>query len=176
MLAGKALLLAIALGVPTGEAPPPDTTLDPQPVDGFTPLCHGPWKRAEESAPYRGVSAEDNGSGRCCPLAGSSFLCVIHPGHQHGPVVEEHVRFYDGAATKARVDLVTTAYANPGMNPDFDAPPPPPFAELEMVVTTKGFLLRPTDVRACTRPVPEARDVCRNVGTSVWQRGIPVRR
>ena len=164
------------LALPTGNAaPPPDTTLDPQPVAGFTPLCEGPWKRADEDAPYRGVGAEDNGSGRCCPLAGSSFLCIIHPGHQHGPVVEEHARFYEGGTTTARVDMLMTAYANPGMNPDPAAPPPTTYAELEAVVTSNGFLLRPTDARACTRPVPEARDVCRHVGRYVWQRGMPVR-
>jgi hypothetical protein len=144
-------------------------------VGGFTSLCQGPWKRADEAAPYRGVSAEDNGGGRCCPLAGSTFLCVVHPGHQHGPVIVEHARFYEGGTTKARVDMLARAYANPGMNPDPADPPPKTYAELEAVPEANGFLVRPTDARACTRPVSEARDVCRNVGRYVWQRGMPVR-
>jgi hypothetical protein len=142
-------------------------------VGGFTPLCQGPWSHADATARYRGVRAEDNGSGRCCPLAGSSFLCVIHPGHQHGPVVEEHARFYDGGGTKAPVELVTMAYANPGMSA---VDVRPPYAELEAVLTADGFLLRPIDAKDCTRPVPEAARVCRNVGRYAWQRGIPVRR
>jgi hypothetical protein len=162
------LLAAISRGVPLDPQPPID--------DGFGALCLGPWMHADAVAPYRGVASEDNGSGRCCALATSAdaFVCVIHPGHQHGPVVEEHLRFYDGKTKGPRLGLVIDAVPNPGMRPNPN--PPPPYATLALTTTADGFTLTPRSTSSCVKPSEPAKEVCTNAGHWLLGNGIPKRR
>jgi hypothetical protein len=150
--------------------------LDPQPADSFTALCQGPWMHADASAPYKGVASENNGSGRCCAIGAEAFMCIIHPGHQHAAVEEEHLRFYDGVTKDPRLDILWLAAPNPGMNPRPDAPQLPPYAELALSTTSDGFALAATSKKSCAAPIADpAKAVCANTGQWVLASGIPKR-
>jgi hypothetical protein len=139
-------------------------------------ICHGAIAHGGE---YRGVIVDEGavemayGGGDCCPLTGRSFVCLVHPSHQHGPVVRAHLRFYDGASKKARVDLVVSAAPNPGMRPNPDAPPP--YAELTLTATRDGFVLVPSPPSSCVKPTKEANEVCVDAGRWVFAGGVPRR-
>ena len=140
---------------------------------GADALCRGPWMQAYEETPYRGVFVEDNGSGICCQLrAGDAFVCVMHPGMQHGPIIVSNLRFFDGARPKPRLDLLVHAYPNPGMNPPPDQPRAPPFAKLHVQRTEDGFALTFFGKPDCRT----AHLVCPNAGRWVFGKdGIPSR-
>lgn len=164
---------ALSFVMVLGGAPPLSVPLDPQPTGDFTFLCRGPWMRADQSAPFRGVVAsEDNGGGRCCDLEGTRFVCIMQPGHQHGPFVFEHARFYEHTgATPLEIPIAVSK--NPGMAAAAIAAP---IAALEPAPAKEGFVLRARPKGACARPPPEAAGVCRAAGAWTMRGGRPAKR